>query len=125
MNNLELNQYILHYIKDNHTKSAIMLTAGWGMGKSYYIQNDLIPFLAEKENGAYSCLVISLYGLKTVEDISKNLYFESRLKFLKRKSEKATAGELVAKTIIKGITSFWGGRFIQIRKDITKTISVD
>lgn len=85
-----------------------MLTAGWGTGKSYYIQNDLIPFLAEKENGAYSCLVISLYGLKTVEDISKNLYFESRLKFLKRKSEKAAAGELVAKTIIKGITSFWG-----------------
>lgn len=34
-------------------KSAIMLTAGWGTEKSYYIQNDLIPFLAEKENGAY------------------------------------------------------------------------
>lgn len=106
--NFELNQYILHYIKDDYTKSAIMLTAGWGTGKSYYIQNDLIPFLAERENGAYSCLVISLYGLKTVEDISKNLYIESRLKFLRKKSEKAAAGELVAKTIVKGITSFWG-----------------
>lgn len=108
MTNLELNQYILHYIKDNHTKSAIMLTAGWGTGKSYYIQKKLIPFLAKKENGAYSCLVVSLYGLKTIEDISKNLYLESRLKFLRKKSEKAAAGELVAKTIVNGIISLWG-----------------
>jgi hypothetical protein len=85
-----------------------MLTAGWGTGKSYYIQKKLIPFLAKKENGAYSCLVVSLYGLKTIEDISKNLYLESRLKFLRKKSEKAAAGELVAKTIVNGIISLWG-----------------
>lgn len=108
MTNSELNRYILRYIKDVHTKSAIMLTGGWGTGKSYYIKNNLIPFLAERENGAYSCLVISLYGLKTVEDISKNLYIESRLKFLRKRSEKAAAGELVAKTIVNGIISLWG-----------------
>lgn len=108
MTNLELNQYIFHYIKDNHTKSAIMLTAGWGTGKSYYIQNDLIPFLAEKENGAYSCLVVSLYGLKTVEDISKNLYLELRLKFLRNNSEGLAVGKFVAKTVAKGITNRLG-----------------
>lgn len=108
MTNVELNEYILHYLKEDRTKSAIMLTAGWGTGKSYYIQNDLIPFLSKEENGAYSCLVISLYGLKTLEDISKSLYFESRMKFLRNNSEKAVAGKFVAKTVAKGITSFFG-----------------
>ena len=114
MNNLELNQYIWHYIKDDHTKSAIMLTAGWGTGKSYYIQNDLVPFLAKKENGAYSCLVVSLYGLKTVEDISKNLYLESRLKFLRNQSEGIAVGKFVA----KGITSLLGVDLSKSEKEL-------
>ena len=51
MTNSELNEYILHYLKEDRTKSAIMLTADWGTGKSYYIQNELIPFLGKEENG--------------------------------------------------------------------------
>lgn len=30
MTNSELNEYILHYLKEDRTKSAIMLTADWG-----------------------------------------------------------------------------------------------
>lgn len=56
MTNSELNEYILHYLKEDRTKSAIMLTAGWGTGKSYYIQNELIPFL-EKEKGNIPALL--------------------------------------------------------------------
>ena len=36
-----LNPYILHYLTEDKTKSAIMLTAPWGSGKSFYIQNEL------------------------------------------------------------------------------------
>ena len=39
-----LNPYILHYLTEDKTKSAIMLTAPWGSGKSFYIQNELKPF---------------------------------------------------------------------------------
>ena len=60
MNNAELNSYILHYLTEDKTRSAIMLTADWGTGKSYYIQNELIPFLSKEENGKYQCIVISL-----------------------------------------------------------------
>lgn len=119
----DLNQYILHYMTEDKTKSAIMLTAPWGTGKSYYIQNELIPFLEkrkeEKENGKWGkkrkgkenenhkCIVVSLYGLKDLFDVSKALYLESRAKLLNNASEKAVAGKLVAKTIIKGVTSFF------------------
>ena len=41
----DLNQYILHYLTEDKTQSAVMLTAPWGTGKSFYIQNELKPFL--------------------------------------------------------------------------------
>lgn len=108
MTNSELNEYILHYLKEDRTKSAIMLTADWGTGKSYYIQNELIPFLGKEENGSYSCIVVSLYGLKSVEEISKSLYLESRMKFLPKGSEGFETGKFAVKTVVKGITSFLG-----------------
>lgn len=51
MNNQELNEYIKHYLKEDKTKSAIMLNAPWGTGKSYYIINTLRPYLESEENG--------------------------------------------------------------------------
>lgn len=104
----DLNQYILHYLTEDKTKSAIMLTAPWGSGKSFYIQNELKPFLEKEENGSHKCLVVSLYGLKELSEISKVLYLESRAKFLNNNSEKMEAGKLATKTILKGVTSFFG-----------------
>lgn len=104
----DLNQYILHYLTEDKTKSAIMLTAPWGSGKSFYIQNELKPFLEKEENGSHKCLVVSLYGLKELSEISKVLYLESRAKFLNNNSEKMEAGKLATKTILKGVTSFLG-----------------
>ena len=103
-----LNQYILHYLTEDKTKSAIMLTAPWGSGKSFYIQNELKPFLEKEKNGSHKCLVVSLYGLKELSEISKALYLESRAKFLNTNSEKMEAGKLATKTILKGVTSFLG-----------------
>lgn len=104
----DLNQYVLHYLTEDKTKSAIMLTAPWGSGKSFYIQNELKPFLEKEENGSHKCLVVSLYGLKELSEISKALYLESRAKFLNNNSEKMEAGKLATKTILKGVTSFLG-----------------
>lgn len=104
----ELNQYIMHYLTQDKTKSAIMLTAPWGTGKSYYIQNELKPFLEKEENGKTKCLTVSLYGLKNLFEVSKALYLESRVSFLNNASEKVTTGKLAAKTVLKGVTSFFG-----------------
>lgn len=56
----KLNKYILHYIEEDRTKKAIMLTSPWGTGKSYYIQNELRPFLEDEKNGKHKCIVVSL-----------------------------------------------------------------
>lgn len=106
MTNLELSKYLKHYVEMDKTKSAIMLTGEWGTGKSHYIKNELIPFLAA--NGGHKCILVSLYGLSCVNDISKSIYLESRAKVLALKSEGLAAGTLAATTVIKGVSSFFG-----------------
>ena len=108
MTHTELNQYILHYVEKDQTHSAIMLTAPWGTGKSYYIQNELKPFLEREEKGNHKCIVVSLYGLNDLFGVSKAIYLESRMKFLNASSEKAVTSRFAAKTVWKGVTSFFG-----------------
>lgn len=104
----ELNQYILHYLREDKTKSAIMLTGPWGTGKSYYIQNELKPFLEKKENGGHSCVIVSLYGLKDTAEISKSIYLGTQMKFLTAASKKSTTVTFAGETIIKGIAGAFG-----------------
>ena len=115
MTNLEISDYILHYIQKDQTKSAIMLSAPWGKGKSYYIQNELIPYLAE--NGAYQCIVISLYGVSAIAEISKSIFFEVKTFEIRKKAKQMITTDVssiapyvkfISGTVIKGITGHMG-----------------
>lgn len=108
MNIEQLNNYIENYLNNDKTNSAIMLTGDWGTGKSYYIKNKLIPYI-DRENKD-TCVVVSLYGIKDLNDISKSIYLELRAikTKLKLASESAASSKLVAKTLLKGVTSFFG-----------------
>ena len=104
MKQTDLNKFILHYITEDKTRSAIMLTAPWGSGKTYYIQNNLIPFL---ENNNKKSVVVSVYGLKNLYELSKAIYLECRLKLFNKDSEKIAAGKLAVSTVVKGVASFF------------------
>ncbi len=126
MTNQELNNYIKHYLQEDKTKSAIMLNAPWGTGKSFYIQNVLRKHL--NKDGKDRCIVVSLYGMEELSEISKSLYLELRVKPIKETVSKKLntlskgkglnqhkhSSEVVAtlvsggKTILKGITSYHG-----------------
>lgn len=105
MNYTELNEFIKNYIENDRTNRAIMLTGSWGCGKSYYIKNELQPFL--KANGNHKCVVISLYGISDLSEISKSIYIELRTIRKKSTSEASAtvqvAGKIVGKTILKNI----------------------
>ena len=84
MNNTELNEYIKHYIEKDKTGRAIMLTGPWGSGKSFYIKNNLVTYLAKQEN-KYDVIIVSLYGLVDLADISRALFFEVKFRKVKTK----------------------------------------
>lgn len=113
----ELNGYIMHYLEEDKTHTAIMLTGEWGSGKTYYVENVLVPFLQrEKKNRIpflkkgkeNRCVVISLYGLEDLSDISKSIYMELRMKALDKDSEAVSTGKFIAKTVAKGIAGKLG-----------------
>lgn len=123
MKSSELNQFIMHYLTEDKTHRAIMLTAPWGAGKSYYIQNELKPFLEKEENGKRKCIIVSLYGLKTLSDISKELYLESRTPTaFKRKNIKKISA--FSKSIVSGIVGV-GKTILKTLTQIDLNFSVD
>ena len=101
----QLTKCIMNYLENDKTNTAIMLSGDWGCGKSYYIKNQLREEL-EKEGKDY--VLVSLYGINKLEDVSKALYIEARASFLNKKSQTISIAKLTAKTIIKGIASFFG-----------------
>lgn len=112
MTNDELKEYIYHYATEDKTHSAIMLTGGWGTGKSYFIQNALKPYLKEK---GIECVIVSLYGLKELTEISKLIYLDAKFgklsektRFIKSKFKHSEEGVFAVKTIFKGLFSYKG-----------------
>lgn len=108
MTNNELNKYIRHYIEKDRTNRAMMLTGPWGCGKSYYIREELIPYLSKEDHGNHSCIVVSLYGLTDLHDVSKAVYMEARFGAVTPKTERGQTASLTAKTVLKGVAGFFG-----------------
>lgn len=104
----ELNEYIKHYLENDKTRSAVMLNAPWGTGKTHYIQQELIPYL--KDNGDYTGISISLYGINSAEDIGKRLFMDAITeKFnIKKESKLNTPTAIVGKNIINNFLSSCG-----------------
>ena len=102
-----MNSFILNYIKNDITGRAIMLTGEWGSGKSYYVKNTLKPFLEDNEADKHKCVIVSLYGLSDISEISKSIYIELRtIKKVSSSETETTAkavGKIVCKTILNGL----------------------
>lgn len=102
MNYDQLNEFIYSYLTDNKTNSAIMLSGDWGTGKSYYIKNSLVKYINRRKK---KCLIISLYGINTLEELTSNLFWAARIGDIDKKDN---ASEKIEKSINlkKNIVSF-------------------
>ena len=104
----EYNSYIKNYLENDKTQSAIMLTAPWGTGKSYYIRNDLSRFLEENK---LSYAIVSAYGLSSIAGINKELFLEIKFQKTKKRCKWiaafgktiATGAVGIGKTLLKNI----------------------
>ena len=106
----DLNSFIENYLKNDKSQRALMLTAPWGTGKSYYIKNSLCPFLhSNKLNYA----VVSLYGIHDLKEVNKELFLEIKLQRVPKKyrwlssfgKTLASGTAIVGKTILKQLAN--------------------
>ena len=109
-----------------------MLTGEWGSGKSYYVQNELIPFLEgkkknsedaetvgvnEKEFKEFQCILISLYGLSTIQEISRSIYIEARTSSIMNQALLDKARDAIPERVQKAGKEIW-----TLGKGICKTL---
>lgn len=63
-----IQQSITNYVESD-SKFALLIDGQWGVGKTYFLMNDIIPQL--KKN--YEPIYISLYGCNSMEEIKINI----------------------------------------------------
>lgn len=80
-----LENIVIEYINNQVTIGALQIDGPWGSGKTHYMKNVIIPCIEKNElerekDGFYSKripLLISLFGLKSIDEISRQLLFAS------------------------------------------------
>lgn len=90
---------VMQYIT-MRTDYAIMLTGAWGSGKTYYVKNVLIPEIRKYQD--YQPIVISLFGVSSIEEISTKIFMET-LPILSNK--KIQTSSQIGKIALRGIMS--------------------
>lgn len=114
----EMNRFIERYLTNNKSGTALMLSGGWGTGKSFYIKNKLVSYLEKKKIG---CVIVSLYGLTEVSEIYKNIYIDLRMKHLEGKAgEFVTTGRAVLKGVVNSVLLFNSINFEIKEEDLKK-----
>ncbi len=105
MNYNELNSFIKRYATEYKTKTAMLLTGNWGSGKSYYINKTLCPYLKKHK---VQCVVVSLYGVDNLSELSKRIYLRLRLPTLSKKSEVKEYASIIGHSIVDNALSLKG-----------------
>ena len=76
MNKEEIRQAVESYIKNDNAKYALLINGAWGSGKTFLYENYLIDAISSLEigkNNRKTNVYISLYGMPSIEALSKQL----------------------------------------------------
>lgn len=65
---------VMDYINRSNTNYALLISGDWGNGKTYFIDNIVFPELQREEKKP---IYVSLNGINSIEEISKQIYFET------------------------------------------------
>lgn len=130
----ELVDSICDYVRKPYTDYAVMINGEWGSGKTYFWNNKLRSRLenitvagTEKK---YRTIYMSLYGINSLEEISKKIFIETNpqisksLKKFVDKKEGNTIPEYV-KTGLDMANLFGTSNFYNGKMDFSESFSID
>jgi len=113
----EIIDYIFKYVDRVYYDYAVLIDGDWGCGKTYFIKKKLIPALEENEKTKCSktkgykekrVIYISLYGIKSIEDLTRQITIEFLPLKSILKSKEARAVSSIGKIVIGGFLSIKG-----------------
>ncbi len=116
--NENITYHILNYINSS-TNYAVVISGNYGIGKTHFIQNSLFPKIQEikigdarNEKQKFKTITISLFGIKTIEDIEKLIFLE-----LFAPAEWKKKGLKIIGAVFKGAGSFFNVDIDKVLKE--------
>ncbi len=70
MNNTERIHALL---EDRSFPSMVLLDGHWGVGKTYYVKNELLPYLKRHYTPPFKTIYLSLYGVTSLDDFKDRI----------------------------------------------------
>lgn len=128
----ELIESISDYIRKPYTDYAIMINGEWGSGKTYFWNNKLRNRLETiTVNGKpYKTIYMSLYGINSLEEISKKIFIETNPMISKslKKFVDSREGNLIPEYVKTGLDManlFGTMQFNSEKLDFSKLFTID
>ena len=76
---MNITNIIIDYVNTSDITGAILINGEWGVGKSFYWREKIVPILeklTDKDGIPYKCLYVSLNGITETIDIMAQLNLE-------------------------------------------------
>jgi hypothetical protein len=128
----ELVENICDYVKKPYTDYAIMINGEWGSGKTYFWNNKLRSRLEsiKVEDKNYKTIYMSLYGINSLEEISKKIFIETNPMINKtlKKFVDTRQGNIIPEYVKTGLDManlFGSTSFSADKVDFSKMFSID
>lgn len=68
--NDHITDYIDRYIREKRSSTSIMISGGWGTGKTYFVKNKVIPYLKDNHESK-RVVYITLNGISSISQLEK------------------------------------------------------
>ncbi|HBE8547489.1 KAP family NTPase [Clostridioides difficile] len=112
----EIENVIAEYLKNPREEYAVMIDGEWGSGKTYFLTHSLIRIMETIDIGKdkrRKYAYVSLYGAKSVDEVSKEIVFQY---FGKKNNKKIKTADTVMETASNILTASLGAVNIDLSK---------
>lgn len=123
----EIESVIAEYLKNSVAEYAVMIDGDWGSGKTYFLTHSLVRIMETIDLGKdrrRKYAYVSLYGSKSIDEVSKEIVFQCLGKKNKKKFENI---DTVVETASNILTASLGVVNIDLSKikDILAKININ
>ena len=112
----EIESVIEEYLKNPRAEYAVMIDGDWGSGKTYFLTHSLLQIMANIDMGKdkrRKYAYVTLYGAKSIDEVSREIVFQY---FGKKHKKKAEAADTIVETASNIITASLGAVNIDLSK---------
>ena len=112
----EIESVIAEYLRNPREEYAVMIDGDWGSGKTYFLTHSLMKIMETIDigkNKRRKYAYVSLYGAKSIDEVSKEIVFQY---FGKKNNKKVKTADTVMETASNILTASLGAVNIDLSK---------